>query len=80
MPTKDELEKKPLTELAVLCARVANKSAEYTQEYANEAAVLKKEWMSLQTPPESNLKQQSAKEAQLATLKKRMVVFLVRTL
>ena len=76
MPTKDELEKKSLTELVVMCERVANHPANYTETGAAEASELKREWVSLQTPPNPDLAKQRETEAQLAALKKRVAEFL----
>jgi hypothetical protein len=80
MPTEDELKKKCLTELAVLCQQVAKDTARYTEAWGAEASKLRKEWVSLQTPPDPDLRKQRKTEAQLAALKKRMAEFLARIL
>jgi len=76
MPTKEELKKQGLTHLAMLCTKVCNDPAHYTWQGAEEALKLRTEWASLQTPPESSLKEQQAKEARLLSLHKRMTEFL----
>ena len=76
MPTKQELDKLPTTQLAVMCSKVAGDPEHYSPAVADEAAALKLEWTQLQTPPVPSLKEQQKKEAQLANLYTRMADFL----
>lgn len=76
MPTKQELEKLPTTQLAVMCGKVADDPKNYSEAGAQKALKLKTEWASLQTPPDPSLKEQQKKEGQLATLHTRMADFL----
>jgi hypothetical protein len=74
--SKQDLEDCSNTELAVMCGKVANDPANYTESIAAKAWSLKLEWVSLQTVPELSLKDRQAKEAQLASLHMRMAEFL----
>jgi len=79
MPTKEELERRNLTELAVLCQKVADDPSIARQK----ARQLHEEWVRLiqaTTPPLSALKEQQEIEAQMESLKKRMAEFLAATL
>lgn len=76
MPTKQELDKLPTTQLAVMCSKVGDDPKNYSQAGSAKASELKAEWVSLQTPPESSLKDQEKKEAQLVSLHERMTSFL----
>jgi len=82
MRTKQELEPKDLTELAVLCGKVADSPS--TDSVTREKAQgLKQEWVLLiarETPPLSELRAQREVEAQKESLKKRMVELLAATL
>jgi len=75
VPTKQELERRNLTDLAVLCQQVAD-SPSADSVTAEKARVLKLEWVSLQTPPHPVLKEQEKIEAKKESLKKRMAEFL----
>jgi len=76
MPTKDELGKLGNTQLAVLCSKVSESDNNYTEQSASKARDLKQEWVSLQTPPEPQLKDQQKKEAQLASWRTQAIEFL----
>lgn len=76
MPTKQELEKLSTIRLAVMCGKVADDPEHYSEAGSEKAFELKTEWASLQTPPESSLKDQQKKEEQLLTLHTRMTEFL----
>ena len=80
MPTKQQLEKESLLELARLCQRVAEDPSNYTKAGADEAFKLKLEWVSLEGERSPDLKRQQESEAQLASLKKRMGEFLAAIL
>jgi hypothetical protein len=72
MPTKQELEKESLMELARLCQQVAENPSRYTKTGADEALKLKLEWVELQAAVNPDLKKQQETEARLVSLKKRM--------
>ncbi len=78
MPTKEELERRNLTDLAVLCGEVAdNPSAD--ADTAEKAWQLKREWLVVterETPPPPSLKENQQIEAEKEALRKRMVEFL----
>ena len=74
--TKQDLEKCPTVVLVVLCGRVADDPDHFTKLRAGEALELKKEWASLQTPPEPSLKEEQKKKAKLSLLHERMASFL----
>ena len=80
MPTKQELEKLPTTQLAVMCSKVASGPKHYSQAGSEKAFELKTQWALLQTSPESSLKDQQKKKSQLLTLHKRMAEFLAAIL
>lgn len=72
---QDELKRKTLTELAVLCGKVAGNPA-VGPEIADKAHALRSEWVRLQKPPQPTLKEQQKLETQQAALKERMAEFL----
>ena len=76
MRTKQELEKLPTTQLAVMCSKVADDPKRYSEAGSEKALKLKTEWASLQTPPQPSLMDQRKKEAQLQTLHNSMAEFL----
>lgn len=79
MPSAEKLEHKNLTELAVLCGKVAAiPSAD--KGIVETAHALRLEWVRLQQSLHPSLSEQQKIEAQQESLKKRMVEFLVRTL
>ena len=76
MPTKEELERMGMTQLAVLCQKVAESPTAGSVE-ADQGREMKHEWALLiqsMTPPAS-LREHQAKEAELEKLKQRMVSF-----
>ena len=77
MPTNAEIEKLSLIDLAVLCKKVADDPTHYTKEAAGKALDLKREWVILQTEPHPDLREEQRRQAQLESLQKRMVEFLV---
>ena len=77
---KQELERLPLTELAVLCQHVSDDPSHYTEAGAAEAAKLKLHWVALQRSPSVSLKEEQEMERNKAELKKRMVEFLTGVL
>ena len=82
MPTKEELERMDMTQLAVLCQKVAESPMAGSVE-ADQGREMKHEWALLiqsMTPPSFVLKEQQAKEAELEKLKRRMVSFLAAVL
>jgi hypothetical protein len=82
MPTKEELERMDLTQLAVLCQKVAE-SPTASGEAADQARSMKQEWTLLihaTTPPLPDLKEQKAREAEMERLKRRMVSLLAAVL
>ena len=64
-PTKQDLEKCQTVVLAVMCGKVADDPNHFTKADVDQALELKKEWFSLQTPPELSLQDQQKKEEQL---------------
>lgn len=80
MPTKDELEKLPNVDLAVLCGKIVNDAEHFTEENAAKAGELKVEWASLQTPPEAQLKDEQKKREQVAGWRTRAAEFLAAVL
>jgi hypothetical protein len=76
MPTKKELEQTSTVVLAVMCGKVADDPEHYGEDTSDKAFNLRKEWVSLQTPPEISHKDEEKKKEQLATLHTRMVKFL----
>jgi hypothetical protein len=80
MPSKQELERMPPTELAVLCQRVADNPAAYLTEASEEASQLKLEWAKLQSQPNPNYAVQRKIEQQKDNLRIRMIEFLTSTL
>lgn len=76
MPTKQDLESKGPTELAVLCQRVAENPSQYPAPISAEASKLFREWVSLQTAPDPDYPKQQRIEEQRRNLKGRMVQFL----
>ncbi len=79
MPSAAELERKNLTELVVLCGKVAA-MASADKGIVETAHALRLEWVRLQQSLHPALKEQQKIETQKESLKKRMVEFLVRTL
>lgn len=76
MPIKRELERLPNVELAVMCSKVADDPKRYTEPGAAKAFELKKEWASLQTPPELSFKEEQKKKDQLGDWRTRAINFL----
>jgi hypothetical protein len=74
-----ELETKDLTELAILCGKVAGKPST-DRETVKRAYALRLEWVRLQRLPIPALEEQPRAEAQQQSLKKRMAEFLVAAL
>ncbi len=82
MPTKQELEGCEVTELAVLCGKVAD-SPSSDSVTAEKARQLREEWRKLIlaiTPPLRVFKEQQEVETKLELLKARMAEFLARIL
>jgi hypothetical protein len=82
MPTKEELERMDMTQLAVLCQKVSESPTADPVE-ADQGRQLKQEWAFLihsMTPPLPALKDQQANEAEVERLKRRMVSFLAAAL
>ncbi|MBI3670975.1 MAG: hypothetical protein HY237_14490 [Acidobacteria bacterium] len=82
MPPKQELERRDLTELAVLCGKIAERPSA-DSETIETARGLKEEWVLLvarETPPLPELRLQQEVERQKESLKGRMVDFLAGVL
>jgi len=75
MPTKEEFERLPLTELSVLCRRISDDPERYTPEIRRKASRLFVRWRLLQTKPSSH-KENERRETMKKMLKKRMAAFL----
>lgn len=79
MPTKEELDRRHLTDLAAQCRRVA-KSRSANSVIADKAWGLTQEWESLPKPRNPVLEELKKIEAQQKSLKKRIVEFLADVL
>jgi uncharacterized protein YdcH (DUF465 family) len=71
----EEFKGKSLTELAVLCSKIAGNPAADSKT-ADEAHALRSEWVRLQKPPQPTDKERRKLEAQKQSLKDRMAEFL----
>jgi hypothetical protein len=80
MASKQELERKLPTELAVLCQRVADNPGAYLAAAAEEASKLRLEWAKLQSQPNPNYAVQRKIEQQKDHLRRRMIEFLADNL
>jgi hypothetical protein len=80
MASKQELERKLPTELAVLCQRVADNPGAYLAAAAEEASKLRLEWAELQSQPNPNYAVQRKIEQQKDHLRRRMIEFLADNL
>ncbi len=80
LPSREQLERKGSTELAVLCGAVAD-SPSADADTAEKAVQLKHEWALLVAQqPQHVLAEQQRIEAKMESLKKRMAEFLAHTL
>jgi hypothetical protein len=80
MASKQELERKLPTELAVLCQRVADNPGAYLAAAAEEASKLRLEWAELQSQPNPNYAVQRKIEQQKDHVRRRMIEFLADNL
>jgi hypothetical protein len=80
MASKQELERKLPTELAVLCQTVADNPGAYLAAAAEEASKLRLEWAKLQSQPNPNYAVQRKIEQQKDHLRRRMIEFLADNL
>ena len=71
-PSREELQRLPLTALAVFCQRIAERPDKYGEVAATEATNLKLQWTELQSLPAASVMQQKEVERKLSQLKKSM--------
>ena len=74
MASKEELQALPSTTLAVLCEKLSNVCPD--SPTVAKCRELKAEWVLLQTPPSSSLKEEREKDAKRSDLRNRMIQFL----
>ena len=76
MPTKEELERLPLTALALFCKKIAGNPQTYSEAASAIAVKLQDDWPRLQGPPSPGFKAQEEVERKKVKLKQQMVEFL----
>jgi hypothetical protein len=74
-PTKQDLEKPPIHVLVKFCSYVVSDPVKYTKERADKASKLLGEWLSLQSLPESSLKERQDRRRKLQLLYERLTTF-----
>ena len=72
---KQELERLPLTELAVLCQHVSDDPSHYPETGAAEAAKLKLQWVALQRSPSVSFKEEEEMDGTTRSLKSEWLNF-----